>query len=110
MINYILSYFALRTFAVFFSTAFSLVVILLVLNIITADDLVRILNLSPEAGNALKLVLSRIQELSRNIIDVISQLLSKMFNWAGVDNVDLNKFKVDYNQQPNNLPPTDNQK
>jgi hypothetical protein len=40
--------------------------------------------MSPEATNALKLVLSRVQEVSGNIIDIISQLLTKLFSWAGI--------------------------
>ncbi len=67
---------------------------MLLLNIITIDELAVILKLSPEAANALKLVFSRIQEVTSNIVDIISQLLNKMFGWAGID-VDLSKIKVD---------------
>ena len=67
---------------------------MLLLNIITIDELALILKLSPEATNALKLVFSRIQEVTGNILDIISQLLNKMFSWAGID-VDLNKIHVD---------------
>ncbi|MDX2083324.1 MAG: hypothetical protein SFV53_05010 [Rickettsiales bacterium] len=70
---------------------------MLILNIITVDDLAVILKLSPEATNAFKLIISRVQEVSTNIIDIISQLLNKMFGWAGV-NVDLTKIKVDLHQ------------
>ncbi len=37
------------------------------------------------------------QEVTGNVLDIISQLLSKLFGWAGVE-VDLNKIKVDVNQ------------
>lgn len=70
---------------------------MLALNIITVDEAVVILNLSPEAASAFKLVISRIQEVTGNIIDIISQLLSKLFGWAGVE-VDLAKIKVDVHQ------------
>jgi hypothetical protein len=92
-----MSFMAMRTIFIFASTAFSILVIMLVLNIITVDEVAVILKMSPEATNALKLVLSRVQEVSGNIIDIISQLLSKLFSWAGVD-VDLNKIKVDVHQ------------
>ena len=92
----ILSFFTLRTFLVFASTAFSLLFVMMVLNIITVDEVVVILGLSPEAASAFKLVVSRVQELTGNILDIISQLLNKLLGWAGVD-VDLNKIKVDVN-------------
>lgn len=70
---------------------------MLLLNIITIDELSVILSLNPEATNALKLVFSRIQEVTGNIMDIISQLLNKLFGWAGVD-VDLGKIKVDLHE------------
>ncbi len=72
---------------------------MIVLNIITVDDLVAILKLSPEAAAALKLIVGRFQEVTHNILDILSQLLNKLFGWAGID-VDLSKIKVDVNQAP----------
>jgi hypothetical protein len=72
---------------------------MLTLNIITVDEVIVILKMSPEAANAFKLVVSRIQEVTGNIMDIISQLLKKLFSWAGVD-VDLRKIKIDVNQTP----------
>ena len=95
--NNIISFMAMRTIFIFASTAFSILVVMLVLNIITVDEVAVILKMSPEATNALKLVLSRVQEVSGNIIDIISQLLNKLFSWAEVD-VDLGKIKVDVHQ------------
>lgn len=77
---------------------------MVVLNIITVDDLVVILKLSPEAASALKLIVGRLQEVSHNILDILSQLLNKLFGWAGVD-IDLSKIKVDVNQAPQNPNP-----
>jgi hypothetical protein len=102
-----LSAIALRSVFVFASTAFSILVVMLVLNIITVDDVAVILKMSPEAVNALKLVLSRVQEVSGNIIDIISQLLNKLFSWAGVD-VDLSKIKVDVGHNNSGSIPEDN--
>ncbi len=79
---------------------------MLVLNIITVDDVVAILKLSPEGANALKLVISRVQEVSANILQIISQLLNKLFSWAGVD-IDLSKIKVDVHQNPSAPVPLD---
>lgn len=92
-----LTLFSLRSVILFASTAFSMLLVMLVLNIITVDEVVVILKMSPEAANAFKLVISRIQEVTTNILSIISQLLTKLFSFAGV-NVDLNKIKVDLHQ------------
>ncbi len=73
------------------------------LNIVTVDDLVVILKLSPEAATALKLVVERLREVTGNIGDILSQLLNKLFGWAGIE-VDLSKIKVDVNQVPQTDP------
>ena len=96
MMNDILTYFTFRTVIVFISTAFSLLVVMLLTNIITIHEVSVILNLSPEATNALEMVVSRVKEVTGNILDIISQLLEKLFGWAGVE-VDLNKISVDTN-------------
>ena len=88
------SYFALRTIFIFASTAFSIFIVMLALNIITVDEAVVILKMSPEAASAFKLVVSRVQEVTGNIMDIISQLLNKLLGWAGVD-ADLSKVRVD---------------
>jgi hypothetical protein len=95
----LVSLFTFRSIFIFASTAFSILLVMLVLNIITIDEVATILSLSPEAANALKLVISRVQEVTANILQIISQLLNKLFSWAGV-NVDLNQIKVDVHQNP----------
>lgn len=93
------SFFALRTILTFASTAFAIFIVMLSLNIITVKEAVTILNLPPEAAAAFEHVVSRIQEVTGNIMKIISQLANKLLGWAGVD-VDLNKIKVDVNQVP----------
>jgi len=95
----IVSFFTFRTVILLFSTTFSILALMLVLNIITVDELVVILKLSPEAATALKLIVGRLQEVTHGILDILSQLLNKLFGWAGVD-IDLSKIKVDMNQPP----------
>ncbi len=90
----ILNLLALRSVFLLFSTTFSILLIMLLVGIITVDDVVKILNLSPEAANAFRLIIERIQEVTHNILDILSQLLEKILGWAGVD-VDLSKIKVD---------------
>ncbi len=93
----ILSFLTLRTAIIFASTTFSIFVVMFALNIITVDEVALILKLSPEATNALKLVMSRIQEVTGNILNITSQLLGKLFGWAGID-PHLNQIKVDVHQ------------
>lgn len=93
MLNALLAIITLRTFFVFFSTAISIALVMLFLNIITIDEIVEIFNLSPGAAQILKNVLSRIQEVTGNILNIISQLLKKLFSWAGVD-IDLSSIKA----------------
>jgi len=92
----IISFLTLRSVIIFAATTFSILIVMLTLNIVTVDEVATILNMSPEAANAFKLVISRIQEVTGNLLDITSQLFNKLFSWAGVD-VDLNKIKIDVN-------------
>lgn len=103
--NSILSIITLRTVLVFASTAFSILILMMALNIVTVDEVIVILKMSPEAASAFKLVISRIQEVTGNILDIISQLLNKLLGWAGVD-VDLSKIKVDVHQGAGSAAPS----
>lgn len=69
---------------------------MLALNIVTVDEVAIILKLSPEATMAFKVMVSRIQEVTGNLMDIISQLLNKLLNWAGVD-INLRRIHVDTN-------------
>jgi hypothetical protein len=86
----------IRIAMIYSSTALSLMIMMLVLNIITIDELLTIIGLDQKSNEAqaLKLVISRIQEMSTNILEIISKLLNHIFSWAGVD-VDLSKIKID---------------
>jgi hypothetical protein len=94
----ILSFFTFRTVILLFSTTFSIFAVMMMLNIVTVDDLVTILKLSPESESAVRLIFGRFQEVSGNVIDILSQLLNKLFGWAGTD-IDLSKIDVDVNQE-----------
>jgi hypothetical protein len=91
----------LRIAMIYSSTALSLMIMMLVLNIITIDELLTIIGVEQKSNEAqaLKLVISRIQEMSTNILQIISKLLNNLLSWAGVD-VDLSKIKIDPNQKP----------
>ena len=93
-----------RTLIVFISTTFSILLIMLTLNIITVDEVIEILNMSPEAANAFRTVVSRIQEVTHNLLDIVSQLFNKIFEWAGVE-ADFNDIKVDVNKSSSTIEP-----
>ena len=99
----IFGFFTLRTIIVLFSTAISILIVMLMVNIITVDDAIAILHLSGDSANAFRQIVERMREVFGNIIGIISQLLEKLLSWAGVD-VDLTKVQVDVNQAP--LTPT----
>ncbi|MFT6220498.1 MAG: hypothetical protein ACJA02_000542 [Myxococcota bacterium] len=96
-IAFVISIFTSRTIILLFSTTFSILAVMMMLNIVTVDDLVVILKLSPEAEKALRVIVERFQEVTHNILDILSQLLNKLFGWAGID-ADLSKIKVDLNE------------
>ncbi|MFZ9180832.1 MAG: hypothetical protein ACO201_03090 [Rickettsiales bacterium] len=85
-----------RVAMIYSSTAFSIIVVMLVLNIISIEELITILGIEPKSNEAqaLKLVVSRIQEMSHNVLEIISKLLQSLFSWAGIE-IDLNKIKID---------------
>jgi hypothetical protein len=90
------TFFTIRTVLVLFSTTISILIVMLMVNIITVEDVVIILNLSEDAANAFRHIVERMREVSDNILNILSQLVNKLFSWAGVD-VDLSKIKVDVN-------------
>lgn len=93
-----------RALIVFISTTFSILLIMLTLNIITVDEVVVMFNMSPEAANAFRTVMSRIQEVTHNILDIVSQLFNKLFDWAGVE-ANFNDIKVDLNTESSAVAP-----
>jgi hypothetical protein len=93
----IFAFFTLRTVLVLFSTTISILIVMLMVGIITVDDVVSILNLSEDAANALGRIVERMRGVYSNILDILSQLGNRLFGWAGVD-VDLSKIKIDINK------------
>ena len=75
----------LRTIILSASSIFSVVFIMLMTGIIQIDDVIKIFNLSPEAGNALKVIFSRFQEVTKNLINIAAQLLNHLISWTGAE-------------------------
>lgn len=91
----------IRIAMIYSSTALSLIIIMLVTNIISTEELISILGIDQRSNEAqaLKLVISRIQEMSSNVLQIISKLINHLLSWAGVD-VDLSKIKIETNNNP----------
>ena len=96
----IINILVLRTVILMASGIFSVAFVMLMVGIITIDDIVKILNLSPDAANALRVIFSRFQEVTNNLIHIIGQLLNNLVGWTGTE-IDTSKL-VDMNH---NTPP-----
>lgn len=99
----IFAFFTLRTVLVLFSTTISILIVMLMVGIITVDDVVVMFNLDQDSANAFRRIVERMREVSDNILNILSQLISKLFSWAGLE-VDLSKIKVDINGTPEEPP------
>ncbi len=82
------------------SGIFSVAFVMLMVGIITIDDIVKILNLSPDAANALRVIFSRFQEVTNNLIHIAGQLLNNLVAWTGTE-IDTSKLvNINHNTQP----------
>ena len=57
----IFAFFTLRTIIVLFSTTISIAIVMLMVGIITVDEVVTIFNLSEESANAFRTIVERMQ-------------------------------------------------
>ncbi len=96
MFSFVFFLSAFRTIILIACSVFSIAFVMLLLNIITINDIATILNLSPETAAALQTILGRFLEIGNNLLGILSQFLNKLFGWAGMD-VDLSKIKVNVN-------------
>lgn len=96
MFSFVFILSAFRTIFLMLCAIFSIAFVMLLLNIITINDIAAILNLSPDATAALQTVLGRVLALGNNLLGILSQFLNKLFGWAGM-NVDLSQVKVNVN-------------
>ena len=95
ILNYLISYSVVRMFMLCSSTVLSMIFLMVVLNIITVDELSKILNLSNEQTGILKLVTSRIQEVTENILQILTKLIRHLLSWAEINDIDLSKIKIE---------------
>mgnify|MGYP003386309453 CR=1 FL=1 len=88
-----------RSLILFISTTFSIMFVMLLLNIVTVDEVIAMIGWAPDsqAAEAFRLMIERVREVSSNILDILSQLLTKLLGWSGVE-VDLSKINLDVSQ------------
>ncbi len=102
--NFVFGILSSRSLILFASTTFSILVVMLMVGIISVDDVSKILNLSPDSAQILRNAIENIREVWNHVADIISQLLNKLFSFAGVD-VDLSKIEFDVNKPvPQTIP------
>ena len=82
-----------RAIILLFSTTFSILVIMLLLGIVTVDDLAGILHLSDDTVIILKRIVANLKEVCGNISKILSQMLNKLLSAFGT-NTDLSKINI----------------
>jgi hypothetical protein len=96
----------IRYAMIYSSATLSIIIMMLVLKIISIEELFTIVGIDAKSNEAqaLRLVISRIQEMTVNIMQILSKLLNHLFSWAGTD-IDLSKINIDIDKndlQPSN--------
>lgn len=89
------------------SGTISIVLLMLILGIISIDELGKVLNLSASQMEVVRSVLSKIQVLVNHVLEILSKMLTKLLSWSGVE-VDLSKIKVDMNGAGDAVSPATN--
>jgi hypothetical protein len=85
-----------RAVILLFTTTFSILVIMLLLGIVTVDDVAKILSLSPSTVVVLNKIVANLKEVCGNISGILSQMLNKLLSVFG-SSVDLSKINIDIN-------------
>jgi hypothetical protein len=95
-------YSPLKIAMLFTSTTFSIVILMLFFNIITVQELSTILKLGKTETRIIQSMLDETKNITNNILHVLSQVIEKLFGWAGIDNVNLELINIDLNETNNN--------
>ncbi len=98
---YIFVYLAIKLLLLLSTSGFALLIIALSFSLIDIDQLSSLLNLSPEVTDALRVVISRIQEVTANIGDTIADIV-KENTGKNIENIDINDVKKQINESINN--------
>lgn len=80
------------------STTFSIIILMLFFNIITAEELSSILRLGPTETKIIKSMLNETRNITNNILRVLSQVIEHLFGWAGLNNVNLELINIDLHE------------
>lgn len=80
------------------STTFSIVILMLFFNILTVEELSSILKLGATETKIIKSMLNETRNITNNILRVLSQVIERLFGWAGLDNVNLELINIDLHE------------
>lgn len=94
---YIFVYLAIKLLLLLSTSGFALLIIALSFSLIDIDQLSSLLNLSPEVTDALRVVISRIQEVTANIGNTIADIV-KENTGKNIENIDINDVKNQINE------------
>jgi len=87
MLQTLISIITARLAILSISTCISIGIVLVLTGAIPTDHIVKIFNLSPEAANALKLIVSRFQEVTQNVIAIFNQIIGSNSTDSGSSNL-----------------------
>lgn len=74
---------------------------MLFFNIITVQELSTILKLGKTETRIIQSMLDETKNITNNILHVLSQVIEKLFGWAGIDNVNLELINIDLHETNN---------
>jgi hypothetical protein len=98
---YIFVYLAIKLLLLLSTSGLALLIIALSFSLIDIDQLSSLLNLSPEVTDALRVVISRIQEVTANIGNTITDIV-KENTGKNIENININDVKNQINESINN--------
>lgn len=94
---YLISFFIFRLVFIFVTSGLALLLIALSFNLVDINQISKILNLSPELSDALRVVISRIQEVTSNLGDTIINLIEDNTG-SSIENINAEDVKDKINE------------
>jgi hypothetical protein len=93
MFQGLIALFTIRSLLIIGSSIFSIMFMMIVLNIMTINEAIAILHLSPEMADTFKSIVCRSREFASNLMEILVQILNKLFAWSGND-VDFGRINI----------------
>ena len=94
---YFISFLIFRLVFIFVTSGLALLLIAISFNLVDINQVSKFLNLSPELSDALRVIVSRIQEVTSNLGDTIINLI-KDNNGSSIENINVEDVKNKINE------------